>query len=60
MFLFQCSYPGCGYIAEVVTNMHCKQQHGLKLSELKKNYGSPEKVTISRKRLKINKMTNEK
>lgn len=41
----KCSYPGCGFIGELITNAHCKINHGITRKELTRKYGEPKSLS---------------
>lgn len=45
----ECTYPGCEYVAEWVTNHHCQTAHGMSRKELQDKYGEIQDFTIGGK-----------
>lgn len=41
MHLVQCPYPECFYVADVLTNNHCRTVHNMAKSMLLSSFGPP-------------------
>ncbi|MGE7545034.1 hypothetical protein [Sporosarcina newyorkensis] len=42
----RCPFPDCTHIAEVITKIHCRLEHGMERHEVEKLYGLPKSVFV--------------
>lgn len=52
--MIKCPFPDCGHRAEVITKVHCRNEHNMEREELFKKYGKPIFETYEPKKLKNN------
>lgn len=56
--MIQCSFPNCHYVADVITNVHCKQSHGMTKKDVIATHGDPKPISMCGHKLRENNKIN--
>ncbi|MDC6267744.1 hypothetical protein [Lysinibacillus fusiformis] len=49
----KCPVEGCNHVGIVITNAHCRLEHGMTREEVSKKYGLPQNVSrLNKKQIK--------
>lgn len=52
--MHKCPFPGCSYIAETITNVHCEREHNKSKKDIINEFGKPERSSVNARLLKKN------